>query len=165
LILRRFTMDDAARVLAMSREAGVRAWLPDQVYADEREAADVLRHLIGACDDPGAPTTAPLVLGVVLRADDALIGHVGLSPGPDGVEVGYAIDEAHQGRGLATEAVGAMATWGLATLGLPSVDGIVAADNAGSCRVLEKAGFVLHGEATRPLHGVTRRVRTYRKRA
>ena len=165
LTLRRFTPADAREVLAMSRQPGLRAWLPDQVYADEREAADVLRHLIAQYDLPAAPVTAPLVLGVCLRPGAALIGHVGLSPSRDVVEIGYAIDDAHQGRGLATEAVRAMADWGIRRFGLPGVDGIVAADNAGSCRVLEKAGFVLVGEAPRPLHGVTRRVRTYRRRA
>jgi RimJ/RimL family protein N-acetyltransferase len=78
------------------------------------------------------------------------------------VEIGYAIAEAHQGRGLATEAVRAMAEWGTKGRGLPRVLAIVARDNVASCRVLEKAGFDLLEEVTRPLHGVTRRVRTYR---
>lgn len=33
-------------------------------------------------------------------------------------------------------------TWGLKTLGLPEVLGIVASANVSSCRVLEKSGFV-----------------------
>jgi len=39
LTLRRFVPGDAAKVFAMSREDGIRTWIPDQVYADEAEAA------------------------------------------------------------------------------------------------------------------------------
>jgi [ribosomal protein S5]-alanine N-acetyltransferase len=161
--LRRFTPADAPRLFAMSQQRGLRAWIPDQVYADERQAREVLLHLIAQYDSPHAARQDPVVLGVCLRDGGDLVGHVGLSPIADGVEIGYAIDDAQQGRGLATEAVAAMTDWGFQTLALPAVDGIVARDNIASCRVLEKAGFVLVGEATRPLHLVTQLVRTYRK--
>jgi ribosomal-protein-alanine N-acetyltransferase len=165
LVLRRFEPADAHRIFVMSQQAGLREWIPDQVYEDEQQASDVLRYLIEQYGNPGAPVTAPLVLGAALRSTGELIGHVGLSPAEDAVEIGYAIDDAQQGKGLATEAVRTMAEWGIRTFGLSGVDGIVARDNAGSCKVLEKAGFVLRQEETRPLHGVTRPVRTYRRHA
>jgi len=165
LTLRGFTLADVPRLFAMSQQASLRAWIPDQVYADEPEAGEVLRHLIDQYGRPDAPVKAPLVLGVCLRSTGELIGHVGLSPAGGGVEIGYAIDDAHQGRGLATDAVRAMAEWGIRTFALPGVDGIVASDNVASCKVLEKAGFELRGEAMRSLHGVTRLVRTYRRDA
>ncbi len=170
LILRRFAVADARKVLGMSRERGMRDWIRDQVYADEQEAAGVLRYLIDQYDNPDAPARAPLALGVCLRSSGELVGLVGLSPVELGlagsaVEIGYAIEDAHQGKGLATEAARATAEWGILTFGLPGVDGIVASDNVGSCRVLEKAGFVLVAEAMRSLHGATRLVRRYRKQA
>ncbi len=165
LTLRGFTPADARKVLAMSQQARLREWLPDQVYADEPEASRVLLHLIDQYGNLDAPVKAPLVLGVGLRSSGELIGHVGLSPAGDTVEIGYAIEDAHQGRGLATEAVRAMTDWGIRTFALPGVDGIVASDNPGSCKVLEKAGFALRGEAMRSWHGVTRLVRTYRRPA
>jgi RimJ/RimL family protein N-acetyltransferase len=164
-LLRPFTLGDARKVLAMSQERGMREWIPDQVYEDEREAARVLRYLIEQYDNPAAPVSAPLVLGICLRSSGELIGHAGLGPAQGVVEIGYAIEDAHQGKGLATEAARAMADWGLRTFALPAVDGIVASDNVGSCKVLEKAGFALVAETTRPLHGVTRLVRTYRRQA
>jgi ribosomal-protein-alanine N-acetyltransferase len=162
LYLRRFSIDDAQRMLVLSHQAGMRAWLPDQVYADEAAAEKVLDYLIAQYDEPDAATGKPLVLGVCDRSDHVLIGHVGLSPCDGSVEIGYAIDDAYQGRGLATEAVSAVADWALETLGLPELLAIVASENSGSCRVLEKAGFALLGEGDRALHGVTRLVRTYR---
>jgi ribosomal-protein-alanine N-acetyltransferase len=163
LTLRCLTPADARKVLAMSQQRGMREWIPDQVYEDEPETRDVLRYLIEQYDNPETPQRAPLVLGICLRSTGELIGHVGLSPAADVIEIGYAIEDRHQGKGLATEAVRAMTDWGIRTLALPGVDGIVASDNAASCKVLEKAGFALLGETIRPLHGVTRLVRAYRK--
>lgn len=160
--LRRFTPADAARVFAMSRQRGMVDWIPDQVYDDEQHASEVLDYLIAQYDNPDAPAKAPFVLGVCLRDTGELVGHVGLSPAGDDVEIGYAIDDAHQGKGLATAAVRAMADQGFRAFGLPAVVGIVASDNVASCKVLENAGFALAGEATRSLHGATRLVRTYR---
>jgi ribosomal-protein-alanine N-acetyltransferase len=165
LRLRPFVLEDAPRLLVMSHERGLREWLPDQVYADLAEAERVARYLIEQGERPDVPRGAPLVLGVVRRDSDELIGHVGLSAAYGGVEIGYAIAEAHQGRGFATQAVRAMTEWGLARFGLDAIDGIVAAENVASCHVLEKAGFVRVGEASRPMHGITRLVRTYRRSA
>lgn len=163
LILRRFSPADAPKVFLMSREAGMIEWIPDQVYEDEAEAASVLDYLIKCYSDPGAPRKSPYVLGVCLKSTGELIGHAGLSPAGGQVEIGYAVESRHQGKGYATEAVAKMSDWGLEEFGLPSVLGIVASRNAGSCRVLEKAGFELTGESLRPMHGKTILVKAYQK--
>lgn len=150
-------------MLALSHEPGLRTWIPDQVYEDETHASEVVADLIAQYANPAAPRGAPFVLGVCLP-DGELVGHVGLSPFRGEVEVGYAIADAHQGRGLATSAVRAMLERASTSFALPEILGIVASDNAGSCRVLEKAGFVLATETAWPLHGTMRMVRTYRWR-
>jgi RimJ/RimL family protein N-acetyltransferase len=161
LILRPLGEADAPKLFAMSRESGLRRWLPDQVYADEAEALAVARLLAAKFGAPGGPAAAPHVFGVCLREGDELIGHVGLSPLRGEVEVGYAIEERRQGRGLASEAVRAAAEWGVQRFGLARILGIVAPANAASCRVLERAGFGLVGEAMGRLHGRDALVRTY----
>jgi ribosomal-protein-alanine N-acetyltransferase len=161
--LRPFTLADAPKIHAMSQETSLRTWLPDQVYASEARAREVLAHLIDKCRDPGTPVLAPYVLGVYLRSSMALIGHVGLSPLGAGVEVGYAIEEKQQGRGFGSEAVGIMVDWALRRFDLPRVLGIVAEANLASYRVLENAGFVLAGEEMARLHGRLGRVRTYER--
>lgn len=159
--LRPFVAADAPVIFALSQEAGMRAWLPDQVYADLAQAERVIAYLMAqyAAHDP---RTAPIVFAVCERATGAVVGHVGLSAAGADVEIGYAIGDAHVGRGYATAAVRAMVAHGLVDHALPAVVGIVAVANAGSCRVLEKAGFALVGEAERAMHGHTQRVRTYR---
>ncbi len=131
----------------MSREEGIARWIPDQVYRDEHQAEEVLRELMTYTDRAPDPRKHPFVLGIEQRG--ALIGHVGLSPAFASVEVGYAIEGDAQGRGFATEAVKAMVDWALVDLGLPEVLGIADADNVGSLRVLEKAGFARIREEVR----------------
>ena len=164
LLLRPFEAEDCAKVFAMSRESAMREWIPDQVYRDEAEARRVLDHLIAQYQNP-APAQRPFVLGISVKDTGDLIGHVGLSPAEGEVEIGYAIEEKSQGRGYATQAVAAMAEWGLARLGLSRILGIVSADNGASCRVLEKAGFHLVREAEGSLHGRVGLVRRYERRA
>jgi ribosomal-protein-alanine N-acetyltransferase len=141
LVLRPFTLADVQKVFAMSGEAGMRRWIPDQVYRDAEHAEQVVRALMDLTHRPPDPRAQPYVLGIEQREYGALIGHVGLSPARGSVEIGYAIEERLEGHGFATEAVRAATEWALATLGIPEILGIVAADNVPSCRVLEKAGF------------------------
>jgi [ribosomal protein S5]-alanine N-acetyltransferase len=158
LILRPFALSDVQKLLAMSGEAGMRRWIPDQVYRDEQHAEQVARALMDFTDRAAEPRTFPYVLGIEHK--DSLIGHVGLSPARGSVEIGYAIEDRYQGIGLATEAVTAMSGWGLEHLGLPEVLGIVAVDNTPSCRVLEKSGFVRVSES---LDGRSQPVVIYRR--
>jgi RimJ/RimL family protein N-acetyltransferase len=162
--LRCFTPEDSPKVFAMSQEAGLRTWLPDQAYENEARAREVLRHLIAKCHDPGTPSLAPYVLGVCLGGSRELVGHVGVSPLGGEVEIGYAIEEMHQGRGFASEAVRAMSEWALRRFSLPRILGVVASDNAASCRVLQRVGFTLADESLRELHGRCGIVRTYEKK-
>ncbi|MDH4182466.1 MAG: GNAT family N-acetyltransferase [Betaproteobacteria bacterium] len=161
LVLRRLRLTDAPRIFELSREATLRERIPDQVYRDEREARGVLRHLVAqyAVADP---RSAPYVLAIDLGTPNELVGHVGFSPLAGEVEIGYAIAMAHQGRGRATEGVGAAAQWALRTFALQSIVGVVAADNAASCKVLERCGFLLEREGERMLHRRPQSARLYR---
>jgi RimJ/RimL family protein N-acetyltransferase len=162
LFLRYLTLDDTAAILRLSQEQGMRAWLPDQVYADEAQAFEVLRFLSSQYSPSANPRHTPYVLGVCLSASHELIGHVGFSPCEYGVEIGYAIGVAHQNRGYARQAVFAATTWALSRFDLPFIHAIVAAENARSCKVLESCGFQVLAVIQRKLHGVERPVRIYR---
>jgi ribosomal-protein-alanine N-acetyltransferase len=162
ILLRYLTTDDTSKVLQMSRERSLRQWIPDQVYKDEREAAAVIKSLIGQYSEAPDPYRKPLVLGVELKISGELIGHVGLSPAQNNVEIGYAIEERQQGKGYATEAVCGMSHWAVGELGLPEILGIVERENVASCRVLEKVGYVLTGERGKMVLGRFRRYGVYR---
>src|SRR5688500_13923593 len=46
LLLRPFSLTDVPKVFAMGDEAGMRRWIPDQVYRDERHAEHVVTALM-----------------------------------------------------------------------------------------------------------------------
>ena len=64
-------------------------------------------------------------------------------------EIGYWIAEPFWGRGIATEALVAVTRYAIATHGFTRVFAVPFATNAASCRVLEKAGYVLEGRLRR----------------
>jgi RimJ/RimL family protein N-acetyltransferase len=86
------------------------------------------------------------VRAVTRRIDGVPLGLMGLHPRADGAwELGYWLDEAHWGRGYATEAGTALLAEADA-LGLGPVVAGHYADNPASGRVLEKLGFAYTGE-------------------
>ena len=64
-------------------------------------------------------------------------------------EIGYWLGEPFWGRGIATEALVALTEYAIATHGLTRVYAVPFAWNRASCRVLEKAGYVLEGRLRR----------------
>ncbi len=64
------------------------------------------------------------------------------------VEIGYGVDEAFRGRGLATEAVGALVDWGRGREDVGVILAETLTANLPSRRVLEKNGFRRRGEST-----------------
>jgi RimJ/RimL family protein N-acetyltransferase len=161
LLVRPFVREDAATALALSREASLRTWIPSQVYRDEAHATAVLEFLIGQFAAPADPRRGPFVLGLEHRADRELIGHVGLSPFEGEVEIGYAVAERYQGRGLASEAVVAVTRWAFAAFGIERLLGVTAAANVASQRTLERAGFALADERRMVFQGAEQDVRVY----
>ena len=73
------------------------------------------------------------------------VGGVTLTVGTDieriGAELGYWLGEEHWGRGVVTAAITLATAHALTTLGLVRVFAIPFAENTGSCRALEKAGY------------------------
>jgi ribosomal-protein-alanine N-acetyltransferase len=64
-------------------------------------------------------------------------------------EIGYWLGEPFWGRGIATEALKALTEYAIVTHGLTRVYAVPFASNLASCRVLEKAGYVLEGRLRR----------------
>lgn len=94
---------------------------------------------------PRDPVLPSLLIVERTKVEPRLVGACGLGRRPSGaVEMGYWIARSHWGRGLATEACGALI--GIArALGLRRLEGSHFIDNPASARVLEKLGFVPTG--------------------
>ncbi len=70
--------------------------------------------------------------------------------GVDGIDIGYAILSKFEGKGYATEGAKAMVQLAFDHYLLDRVSAITTTENAGSCRVLEKLGFIHKGFTSLP---------------
>ncbi len=88
-----------------------------------------------------------------IEVDGEAAGGIGFMPNQDveriSAEVGYWLGERHWGRGICTEALAAVSEYALAQHGLTRLYALPFAHNLASCRVLEKAGYVLEGTLRR----------------
>ncbi|HMD35838.1 MAG TPA: GNAT family N-acetyltransferase [Vicinamibacterales bacterium] len=84
-----------------------------------------------------------------IEVDGEAVGGIGFVLHPDvervSAEIGYWLAEPFWGRGIATEALVAVTAHAIKMHGLTRVYAVPFAWNAASCRVLEKAGYVLEG--------------------
>jgi ribosomal-protein-alanine N-acetyltransferase len=143
-VIRKLTADDAeelTRLLVANREAHrpFQPLLPDAYFTvdAQRERLTVSDHVYGILDR------------------DALAGTITFSnlvgdPFRNAT-VGYWVDDARRGRGLATAAVAAVAELAFGELGLHRLEAATLVDNAASQRVLEKNRFLRIGLAPRYL--------------
>ena len=88
-----------------------------------------------------------------IAANGEAVGGIGFVLHPDvervSAEIGYWLAEPFWGRGIATEALMAVTKHAIETHGLTRVYALPFAWNLASCRVLEKAGFVLEARLRR----------------
>lgn len=159
--LRKLASGDAGSLYALSREDRYRKWLPSQVYGSESEAQRVLDVLIAHYASTADPRHGPYVLGIELRTDGDLVGHVGFSPFEGEVEIGFAIAERCQGRGLASEAVIAASRWALGSFQLDRIVGVTTTLNHASRRTLLRAGFSHRQERRMIFQGTEQPVSVY----
>lgn len=143
----------------------VRSWRPDdaeplsrhannyKIWINLRDAfphpysAEHARDFIRAIRNRTPETTFAIAL------DDEPVGSIGFVLHPDvervSAEIGYWLAEPFWGRGIASEALGAVTEYAVDAHGLTRVYAVPFASNAASCRVLEKAGYVLEARLRR----------------
>jgi RimJ/RimL family protein N-acetyltransferase len=141
LLLRPYAHGDVDALYAYQRLPEVHRYL----YSEPRTRAEVEAIVT---ERAGLAVLTETGKGITLVADLAqtgeLVGDCVLmlrSREHEQGEVGYVFNPAYQGRGLATEAVGALLRLGFEGLGLHRIAGHLDARNTASARVLERAGM------------------------
>ena len=86
-----------------------------------------------------------IVLGIVVKDSNSLVGCVGLQKTPAGPELGYWIGRDHWRRGYASEAAGRIVRLAFENFALSELIASAVSINDASHRVLEKIGFVICG--------------------
>lgn len=140
LVLREYTEDDCAAVLAYQNDPRYLRYYP----WEERTREDVQRFVRTFVEWQSESPRRRFQLAVTLRESGALIGSCGVRRKPDDdteADIGYELAPAHWGMGYATEAAAAMADFAFRGLRLRRLSSWCIADNAASARVLQKLGM------------------------
>jgi len=143
----------------------IRPWNPHDraalvKYANNRK---IWLHLRDAFPYPYTEASAATFLDMVslqnpttffaIATQEEAIGGIGVTLNQDvhrlTAEMGYWLGEPYWGRGLMTEAVSKFAEYVFENFPLVRIYAEPYANNLSSCRVLEKAGFVLQGRLRR----------------
>lgn len=159
LLLRPFTLDDVdAYHAAIRSDPNVMRYLPGGKPQPREKTEQVIRQFIAMWETSGFGGFA-----VVHKADDTLIGQAGLSElsGTDKIELFYAFAKPYWGQGLALEAARAVLRFGFEQCSLEEIVAVFVPENAGSERVMIKAGMISQGviaayDTELPCYSVTR---------
>jgi RimJ/RimL family protein N-acetyltransferase len=129
-------------------------WIDAEPQTVEQKVA-LLRRFRGQFD-----LDEDYVYGIFDRAQSHVLGGCGLHtrPGGDAREIGYWIHVDHAGRGLATEAAGALTRVGFELSSLDRIEIHCGPTNSRSARVAQKLGYTLEATLRRRLmlHGEPR---------
>jgi ribosomal-protein-alanine N-acetyltransferase len=142
-VLRAFTEDDVDPLHRVMSDLEVLRYFPSPALPTRAQIERLVQFQLRHWDQRGygwwavVDSTADSVL------DSPLIGWAGLQylPETDEIEVGYLLDKAYWGRGLATEAARQSVRFGFEDLGIETIIGVVHPENVASQRVLEKTGL------------------------
>lgn len=116
-----------------------------------REDRAIMRYMAAVAPEKetrrlfAARLTAPHLFVIRFHDDDTPLGDIGLQISPENrkeADIGYTVVPAAQGKGIASEALRAVCDYAFNQTGVKAINAYVLADNVGSVRVLEKAGFV-----------------------
>jgi RimJ/RimL family protein N-acetyltransferase len=147
VVLRPWRVDEADRLFDMHRRMEVARWIGGRPMVDRMEAVQWIGRISARlADDPRFGAWA-----VVERSSGVPAGSVVLKPLPDGageIEIGWHLHPDSWGRGLATDAGGALLARGFA-LGLEEIWAVTHLDNERSARVCEKLVMRLLGVTDR----------------
>ena len=142
LVLRRFTYDDVADLLACLSESSFARATPEikateagvRAYIDAQNGLEPFA--LDQCFD----------LAIQRKSDGRVLGLLTLVRKAHGQgEIGYALGIAHRGQGYATEAARGLLAYAFAELGLHRVQATTRPDNRGSWRVMERLGMRREG--------------------
>jgi RimJ/RimL family protein N-acetyltransferase len=147
-------------VVLNGQRCRVRAWDPADAESLARHAnnINVARQLRDRFPHPYTradavtflkSAAAALPTNLALEVDGEAAGGIGFVRGTDverfGAEIGYWLGEAFWGRGIVTEALELVTAYAFDQFSLLRLYALPFADNAGSIRVLEKAGYTREG--------------------
>ncbi|MEH7443775.1 GNAT family protein [Bacillus sp. JJ1122] len=143
LILRKITMDDAADLHSYASNPEVSKYVFWEAHHTLSDTKDYIRFILDLYENG---KLSPW--GIEYKEDGRLIGTVDFvnwQPNHNSAEIGYALSKDYWGKGIATEAAKELIHFGFNKMDLVRIQAKCLVENAGSERVMEKAGMTFEG--------------------
>ncbi|HWZ18130.1 MAG TPA: GNAT family N-acetyltransferase [Ktedonobacteraceae bacterium] len=143
LLLRRIVPGDAEALFAIRSDAETMKFFGQEPHESLDETKDVIRRMEERYTQKEA-----LRWCITLQGGGGLIGSCTLfhfDEGFDRAETGYELNRAFWGKGIMTEAMSAILTFGFSELGLHRVEAVIDIANERSKKLLLKLGFTYEG--------------------
>jgi RimJ/RimL family protein N-acetyltransferase len=142
LLLRAYRASDVPALVVACNDPEVPRWTRVPTPYTKQDGIDWTGTVAPAAWEAG--TGAPFAVEELATGE--LVGSCGLHDITGGTaEIGYWCAAGARGRGLTTEAVGAVTRWGFAALGLERINWYAGVGNWASRRIAERNGYVIEG--------------------
>lgn len=140
LSLRRVDKKDAAEILELRSNVETMKYIPRPLL---KTTEDALEHI--AMIDEKIESSEGINWAITLKNNSELIGIIGfyrIKPEHLRAEIGYMLLPAYSGKGIISEAINKVMSYGFNEMHLHSVEGIIDPNNIASAQVLQKNGFI-----------------------
>jgi RimJ/RimL family protein N-acetyltransferase len=138
--LRGFEPSDVGAIVEICQDPEIPRWTPVPSPYREAEARAYLQRVAD-----GWATGTHASFAIVDAGDGRMLGTaalMALDAAPSAAEIGYVLAAPARGRGAVTRTVQLLAGWAFGTLGLERLELHIDRDNAASCAVAARTGFV-----------------------
>lgn len=140
LLLRRVNENDVNEIFALRSNPETMKYIPRPLV---KSIDDALEHI--AMIDAKIESNEGINWAITYKDNPKLIGIIGhyrIKPENYRAEIGYMLLPEYHGKGIVSEAVKEAVNYGFNEMKLHSIEAIIAPENFGSERVLQKCGFV-----------------------
>ena len=143
LLLRHILPGDAESLFAILSDEETMKFYGHEPHESLDDTKEVIRQI-----EERYTRKEALRWGITFRGEDRLIGSCSIfhfDTGFDCAETGYELNRAYWGKGIMTEAMSAILTFGFSELGLHRIEAIIDIENERSKGLLIKLGFAYEG--------------------
>jgi ribosomal-protein-alanine N-acetyltransferase len=140
LLLRRVDSNDIKEIFALRSNPETMKYIPRPLVKTDEEALEHINMIDSKIDSNEGINWA-----IMLKDNPKLIGIIGhyrIKPENYRAELGYMLLPEYHGKGIVSEAVKEAVKYAFNVMNLHSIEAIIAPENYGSAKVLEKNGFV-----------------------
>ena len=140
LTLRAITMEDAADLFELRKDADVMRYLDRDPHRTLEDSKEMIQKIVD-----GTKNNETIGWGISFKNETQLIGTISyhrIEKEHYRAEIGYILHPKHWRKGIINEAMRAVIRYGFETMKLHSIEANVNPDNIASTNLLKKHGFV-----------------------